>query len=191
MSKTTTPKIVTSEIIEFGKKVYNASELEYIVVQPDVNATYNNCFPNVDGVVETKGGVCILGWSIWKWRNILIEAEAHAIWLSPEGKKIDVTPHIGEENKILFLQDNSLKYDGNIIPSIRQPLSESKLVSDYIKLAERREKIMIESEGNTYSLPLNLIKEMTLLSDRFNSKASRNDDCPCGSGLKYKRCCGN
>ena len=38
-------------------------------------------------------------------------------------------------------------YDGNIIPNIRQPLTESKLVSEYIKLAEECEKIMIDSEG--------------------------------------------
>lgn len=112
------------------------------------DATYNNCFPNVDAIVKANGGTHILGWAIWKWRNILIEAEAHAIWLSPEGKKIDITPHVGLEKKNLFLQDDSLHYDGNIIPSIRQALTESKLVSDYIKMAEERQKIMIESRYN-------------------------------------------
>ena len=27
-------------------------------------------------------------------------------------------------------------------------------------------------------------------TDRVKSKIGRNDPCPCGSGKKYKRCCG-
>jgi preprotein translocase subunit SecA len=27
--------------------------------------------------------------------------------------------------------------------------------------------------------------------ERENPKIGRNDPCPCGSGKKYKKCCGN
>jgi uncharacterized protein YecA (UPF0149 family) len=30
----------------------------------------------------------------------------------------------------------------------------------------------------------------TRATDRVKSKIGRNDPCPCGSGKKYKRCCG-
>ncbi|MBU2644703.1 SEC-C domain-containing protein [bacterium] len=26
---------------------------------------------------------------------------------------------------------------------------------------------------------------------KLSRKPGRNDSCPCGSGLKYKKCCGN
>ena len=70
---------MTDEIAKFGKKVCNSTVLEYIMIQPDINATFNNCFLNLVVVVKAKGKALILGWTIWKWKNILIEAEAHAI----------------------------------------------------------------------------------------------------------------
>ena len=34
-----------------------------------------------------------------------------------------------------------------------------------------------------------LLWEHTLVRKRFVPKVQRNEDCPCGSGLKYKKCC--
>ncbi|WP_162148159.1 SEC-C metal-binding domain-containing protein [Listeria floridensis] len=28
-------------------------------------------------------------------------------------------------------------------------------------------------------------------STKINKKIGRNEPCPCGSGIKYKKCCGN
>lgn len=43
------------------------------------------------------GGRLITGWGIWQWDNILVEAEAHAIWESPDNQLIDITPHVPAE----------------------------------------------------------------------------------------------
>ena len=35
-----------------------------------------------------------------------------------------------------------------------------------------------------------IMAKLTELNSRFEEKVGRNDPCPCGSGLKYKKCCG-
>jgi len=46
--------------------------------------------------------------------------------------------------------------------------------------------------GYIFEIPA-LIKEQSVIQDnykRISSKIGRNDPCPCGSGKKYKKCCG-
>jgi uncharacterized protein YecA (UPF0149 family) len=38
--------------------------------------------------------------------------------------------------------------------------------------------------------PAALIMEMLARDDKSPEKVGRNDPCPCGSGKKYKKCCG-
>ena len=40
----------------------------------------------------------------------------------------------------------------------------------------------VENENN--------IKEKKINKKSYDKKISRNEPCPCGSGKKYKRCCG-
>jgi preprotein translocase subunit SecA len=49
--------------------------------------------------------------------------------------------------------------------------------------APQREKVaepIVESHGNEPKKPV----------ERNSDKVGRNDPCPCGSGKKYKKCCG-
>lgn len=188
--KTTTPRSIDEDILQLCTEIADIGGLQYVDVIPEQYSTFNNCFPNVKKMVEKKGGIQIYGWSIWKWTNIFIEAEAHSVWKSPEGKLIDITPHIGGEDRILFLEDNSLIYDGNLIRSRRKPLTSSPLVKEYIDLAIRKENVIINSVGKTVSLPGDIVQKMLYIETILKSKVGRNDLCPCQSGLKYKRCCG-
>lgn len=63
------------------------------------------------------------GWAIWQWANILVEAEAHAVWESPEGALIDITPHENGESRIPFLRDDGMVYNGNPKASKRSALA--------------------------------------------------------------------
>jgi uncharacterized protein len=38
--------------------------------------------------------------------------------------------------------------------------------------------------------PARLMQELRAEDVASRPKAARNDPCPCGSGLKYKKCCG-
>lgn len=188
--RTITPTIDENVKI-FCDKYLNKNELFYVDVIPDKDAEPNNCFYNVDDVIKKYGGSKIYGWVIWKWPNILIEGEAHAIWKREDGKYIDVTPHEYNINNILFVPDKYMIYEDTIIKSKRMQLTNSSDVKRFIQLSEYRENIILTSKGDTYELPIKFIQEQLKLISQFNTVVKRNELCPCNSGLKYKKCCGS
>lgn len=189
MKTPTTPPEITSKITALCNSIA-PSKPQYIPVHPTANCKINDCFHNVDMVVQQNGGASVLGWTIWQRANVLIEAEAHSVWKSPQGNLVDITPHSHNEEQILFLEDHSIHYYNKPIPSRRVPLSPSPLVQEFIALFDERDKIMAEATGKQYSIPVNMLSCMVELEQIFQTKVGRNELCPCGSGLKYKRCCG-
>ena len=81
-------------------------------------------------------------------------------------------------------------YDGYIIPSIRKKLTSSPLVAEFISLFNERDQIAAEANGNTYTLTTTMLKRMYEIEELLNQKVGRNDPCPCQSGIKYIKCCG-
>ena len=119
MPRETTPPKITREIKRLCRKIAPKSNLIVVPVKPVPNALINECFSNVKNMVEKYGGQIVSGWTIWQWANILIEAEAHAIWKSSNGELLDITPHDAEEDEIFFLPDNKVVYEGLRIPTQR------------------------------------------------------------------------
>lgn len=191
MIRETTPVRITQAIIDFCASITSDSSPEYIDVCPAPWAALNECFNNVSRMVKQYGGSMISGWSVWQRGNMLLDAEAHAIWRTPDGKLIDITPHNYNEKRILFLFDSSVCYQGITIPSHRQALTDSPLVAEFIRLYSERDHIMQTSTlGNVYVMPADLHNRINALQLKFSQEVGRNDPCPCGSGLKYKKCCG-
>lgn len=185
-----TPAIITSEIKNFSLLLVDKPQLKFIDVKPHPHSKMNECFHNVDYVVKESGGKRILGRIIWQWANILVEGEAHAIWESPDGKLIDVTPNNYNENRILFLEDPGMVYRNMVIGSIRIPLTDSPDVKELIHICEEMDAIMRDTRGKEVSIPVNLVRRRSELTLQMNKPAGRNDPCPCGSKMKFKRCCG-
>lgn len=191
MIKEITPVRVTQLIVDFCTSITSDSSPEYIDVCPAPLALPNECFNNVRRIIKQYGGSMCLGWAIWQRGNMLLDAEAHAIWNAPNGELIDITPHSYNEKRILFLVDSSLCYQGTTIPSHRQALTNSPLVAELIQLCKERDQAMQTSTlENAYALSADWYNRVRALEFRFAQKAGRNDPCPCGSGLKYKKCCG-
>ena len=191
MIRVTTPARITQVIIDFCASITSDSSPEYIDVCPAPWAALNECFNNVYRMVKQYGGSMISGWAVWQRGNMLLDAEAHAIWRAPDGKLIDITPHSYNEKRILFLFDSSVCYQGIIIPSHRQALTDSPLVAEFIRLYSERDHIMQTATlGNVYVMPADLHNRINALQLIFSQEVGRNDPCPCGSGLKYKKCCG-
>lgn len=84
----------------------------YLPVEAARWSQLNECFPNVQRMIQEQGGQQINGWAIWQWENILVEAEAHSVWRNPEGGLVDITPHDNGEREILFLHDARMVYSG-------------------------------------------------------------------------------
>lgn len=191
MARETTPKSITDTICTFCQNISSTDSPSFIQVHPFPGMQVNECFPNVQKVLKKLGGRSITGWAIWQWANIMIEAEAHAIWESPDGQLIDVTPHNYEEKTILFLPDSSVNYAGTPIPNHRLSLTDSPLVIELISLFNQRDQIAANSSGQTYTLPIELCKRISEIQQSLHRVVGRNDPCPCGSGPKYKKCCGH
>ena len=193
----TTPKTITEKIIQLCNKIVKDSSPVFIPVIPDEFAIINECFPNVDNVIQRLGGSRVNGWAIWQWDNKLIEGEAHAVWKSLDGELIDITPHRNGEKNILFLRDNDMIYNEENIDNVRMALTESPLVKEYISLSEEHffclspykphEKILYSDLPKRFSEVCHRHQE---ISNVFHKVVERNDKCPCGSGIKYKKCCG-
>jgi len=169
MPRETTPPKITHEIKRLCRKIAPKSKLLVVPVKAAPDALLNECFPNVKS---------------------MIEAEAHAIWKNPNGELIDITPHDDGETNIFFLPDDNVTYEGMRIPAHRMALTNSSLVKEFIHLMEKQDAISCSTKSKYVSIPFELDMRLRDLKIRFNTEVTRNKLCPCGSGLRYKNCCG-
>ena len=73
--------------------------------RPRSNCTHKRCFINVENQVAKEGGKMITGWMFNEFQDLMIASEAHAVWEQPNGKKIDITPHRFQPERIVFVPD--------------------------------------------------------------------------------------
>ena len=112
-----TPNLITPKILELCSTVSPGQKPFYVTVKPLPNQEFNECFRIVPEHVTTHGGEQIIGWSIWKFIELMIiEAEFHAIWRSPGGELYDITPKETGDIKILFLPDPSRNHFCKVLP---------------------------------------------------------------------------
>ncbi|WP_343593905.1 hypothetical protein [Paracidovorax wautersii] len=102
----------------------------------------DDCFGVVERQVAREGGERVIGWSIWEWPGILIEAEYHAIWRSPSGELIDLSPRPIPCEAITFIEDAGRPYDGLAVDNIRKPLVFDHDVLALIEFMKERFAVM-------------------------------------------------
>ena len=89
-------------------------------------------------------------------------------------------------------------FQSNLAPLMRPIylLGADEVEEDELTLMDnpvKAHKLAIEIESNLpdiYRFFLPLRKSAVTTVKRETPKVGRNDDCPCGSGKKYKKCCG-
>ena len=94
-----TPIEITEQIITLCKEIDKSQKPYRVPVKPENWAEPGECFFNVKTKVEKDGGQIQFGWTIREWPKIMIEAEFHAIWISPENTPIDITPNAANTQK--------------------------------------------------------------------------------------------
>ena len=130
------PKIIKPYVLSFARQVVGEETTPtYVPCSPVSGALQNECFPLVDSHIERNGGRVVLGWAIWEWPSVFIEAEFHAIWCAPGGNIIDIAPRPFPIQRILFVEDARRKYSGMQVDNIRKPLVKDKDVKRFIDLA--------------------------------------------------------
>jgi hypothetical protein len=192
------PEKIDHRIASLIEEIGVSEEPLYIDVTPEPYAEVKECFSAVNRKVGKDGGSRQLGWQIWQIPDIMIEAEFHAVWKSPKGKLVDITPKSKPINRILFVPDCNSKYDGSQRNNIRLNLSGNRLVDDFIRTSDAIHRLMnkgqraymreidlSDDEALTYQSLLD-IKKMIL--QMAVAGKSINALCICGSGKKYRFC---
>ncbi|MEZ0243481.1 MAG: hypothetical protein ACAH11_08915 [Sphingomonas sp.] len=111
----------------------------YVPVQPAPHGKVAYCFDNSVAQAAAQGGEAAYGWAIWHWPGRWFEAEHHAVWRRPDGSLLDVTPQLGDPERILFLPDRQAVYDPTTFrPNIMAPDAGNPLAAEYIALVKAR-----------------------------------------------------
>jgi hypothetical protein len=107
----TTPAEITPDVIAFCEGIGAAAPV-LVPVQQDPLGIYGMCFIGVADKIKAGGGSICHGWAIWETLpRLFLTAEFHAVWVSPSGELIDITPKPQRENRIVFAPDP--KYSAN------------------------------------------------------------------------------
>lgn len=174
------------------------SQPRFVGLKKESYSLKNECVPNVDEKIHRDGGSKLLGWQVWQ-TEYLIEAEFHAVWLSPDGNLLDITPKPFPIPNILFIPDDSITYDGSQVDNIRLNTSGNSVVDDLINVCEA--KFLISNKGcraQEYALELtgdeamywNILQQMQQgIPIMLSNGSTRHQTCFCGRD-KYKKCHG-
>lgn len=196
-----TPKNINQHVNKLVEIIDPSHEPLYVDVKVEKGAAISDCFQVVQQKVKNHGSKMIFGWQIWETNN-LIEAECHAIWESPRGVLVDITPKEFPVSKILFVEDEYINYTGEQIDNVRLNKTDNPLVDDLITVCKcifefynrgERAKLydlsgVLNSEQVGHLQYLKYLQQ--LISFMIEAGNSRDSACGCGGRKKYKDCHG-
>ncbi len=136
-----TPAPDDPQVLDFCRGIRPDQQPALVPVQTIAGALWGECFSNVARMVEQSGGSPLRGWAVWKKPGLFIEAESHAVWVSPDGTRIDVSPHVGR-TQVLFLPDPGERPTAPV-PNVRRPLTDDPRMIEYIRLADRNDALRL------------------------------------------------
>lgn len=198
MFTTTTPARIGPSVRALIESVTPGGDARYLQVRPEPGATVNGCFSNVRAKAARDGGRRLCGWQLWEWPGVLVEAEFHAVWLSPHGEMVEITPKPHGEGTILFAPDERRAYRGEVVDNVRIALHDDQLVRHFIRVSRAIVQVMTRSgqpigRGRA-RIPAEQIAPLRqaqrFLGYAIDADLREHDPCLCGSGLRYRQCHG-
>ena len=118
------PPAITKHILKLARQIDAACLPEYVTVESRADCLPNRCFENVTRVVTQLGGRVQHGWTM-RQESYFAEGAFYAVWRSPDGSLIDVTPGADKQTQILFLPDSKRVWDGEEVEPRRLLLRET------------------------------------------------------------------
>lgn len=181
----TTPKAIDPNVLRLRNKIGLSTEPVFVPVHPVGGAKHDECFDNVRRHSTKEGGESAFGWLVWELRNKWIEGVFHAVWRSPRGDLLDITPHIGNEQGVLFIPDPTRVYEGRPVRSERIALSDDRRVQWTIAFQNVLDEASARynTPDGSGQMPASVLIEMMHLI------TGPNDPCPCHSGKDFGDCC--
>jgi hypothetical protein len=188
----TTPSKITRGILAFCSEIDSTSSPIFVPVEPVDDVRFNYCLTDVPLYSQKNGGNTQFGWIIWECPKVFLEAEFHTCWLNPENKLIDITPKPNNENQILFLPDSQRIYEHKAVANRRKALIDNEFTRLWLKCEQKKDEIRTKhfrnDEVDAVAAAAEFENWLASISPG-KKRIARNDPCPCGSGLKYKKCC--
>jgi hypothetical protein len=189
----TTPTRISDGIRAFCGDIGPTQEPVYVPVRPVPQARINSCFLAVRDHITQNGGHIQHGWIIWELPKIFLEAEFHAVWVSPASETVDITPKIDNEDSILFLPDSKRVYEGRLVKNRRKPLVFNDFTLKWLWHEHNRhlirQKHFRNGEVAAAVAAEELAQWMESQGEAGPPKFGRNAPCLCASGKKFKKCC--
>jgi hypothetical protein len=137
----TTPTAITEEIRRFCKSLVPGEDAVWVTYEPTPGAELESCYENVARLKKERGGTALLGWIIWEWPGVALQAEFHSVWRSDDGSLRDPTPKEDGERTILFLPDTNATDEGGIVSGQYLGLCDWQEVADYIAVCQENERL--------------------------------------------------
>jgi hypothetical protein len=193
-----TPFSISSAMRRLASELVPGGAPVYVPVRPAGGSREHECFANAAAHAAAHGGQVVYGWALWEWPTVMVEGEFHAVWRSPGGDLVDVSPREDGEARVLFLPDPSRTHDGRQVDNIRRALRDDPRIHQLIELSARIFDVMnaggrARQTGEVFVPAVEVAPLLEARNDlirRLHSATpSRNAPCPCGSGRKYKQCC--
>lgn len=128
----TTPTEITDQIRQFSESLVPGAVPTFVRFDPSTSGAVDECYDNVAALVQNRGGSSLLGWTIWEWPGVLLEAISHAVWERDDGELLDPTPKADGEKTTLFVPDRNATDDGGVTLARHWPLNDSPEVAHYI-----------------------------------------------------------
>jgi hypothetical protein len=198
-----TPRAVTPAILALCEQLLVEAAPQFLDVSPRGDAQILDCFPVVQQQAEQGGGEVCYGWRFWELPLAYVEAEFHAVWRNPAGDLMDITPTQTGATRILFVADPGRRYEGRQVNNVRRALAINPAVDEFLQAADAEFEFLnrgSRADQHALSLTPHEAAEIQAIRQRRADALvamirslpdpGRNDPCPCGSGAKYKKCCG-
>jgi hypothetical protein len=135
------PSAITPELLEKCAEIAPTFRPIYVQVQPFAGALPGDSLANVVAYLARQGGQSQLGWRIVEREGIFLRGYFHACWASPQEELLDVTPGEPGQDRILFLPDLAVRWQGQPIESRFAPLSFKREVQELIALCRKEEHL--------------------------------------------------
>lgn len=109
-----------SKLLADFLREHQLAEPKSVEYRPLVGCIISGCFRNVDEQVAKAGGRVETGWAFMEIVGVSIYTISHAIWVTAQGKRIDITPWYDPPKKrVLFLPDERVAIKRGYISGYR------------------------------------------------------------------------
>jgi hypothetical protein len=133
----TTPAGITDQVRQFCNELVPGATPVWVQFDPLTAGKVDECYENVAAVVQRQGGRSLLGWTIWEWPGVLLEAISHAVWERADEELLDPTPKSDGEETTLFLPDRTAIDTGGVVLARHSPLTDRPEVAEYIDVCRK------------------------------------------------------